>query len=618
MGAKLSTGEKIQPQEFSEKFQRSESEASDDFKTKRRSTTDVCFLIFLSVFLTVLLCFLGYCICNGDIFRIINGYDNCGNVCGRYNVINHGEIRDEVCQESSTLSKPYHIIIRRNDSSVIERKCVSDCNDYVGYRKFFTRCVPIKSTKVVNTFFSKTGIKNFFQEVSEDFHLCWLEFLYLCLIALAFSILILFLFRYVVGIVVWVVLIGVVLACCIATIILWILWDQSRNSNLPENMISDVDFRKTGTYLAFAIIASVITVIVLLVIIVMRKRIELVVQLFKEAGKAVAAVPFLLLQPILTFLSLAVVIGLWFYFCLWIESSGYLTEKQPHVYYYEKDKWMKITRWYNVLAMLWMCQFVIGCQHMVIAGTVSDWYFTRNKCELGTPILKSGYNLVRYHLGSVALGSFLIAIVQFIRVILKFAEKYLHSHRGKFIDCLLKCCQCCLYCFEKILKYMSRNAYIEIAMYGYSFCQAGRQAFKLLVANVLRVTAINSVGDFVLFLGKVLVVAATVLIGTKMLQHKEGLQHMWVPLTLAGLFAYFVAHCFMTVYEMAIDTIFLCFCEDCEHNDGITKPYYMSRGLMEFVENSKKVLESHDCRQRGSQAWQEKVPSISDSVEKKI
>jgi len=31
---------------------------------------------------------------------------------------------------------------------------------------------------------------------------------------------------------------------------------------------------------------------------------------------------------------------------------------------------------------------------------------------------------------------------------------------------------------------------------------------------------------------------------------------------------------------MAIDTIFLCFCEDCEMNDGLEKPYYMSKGLM--------------------------------------
>ena len=31
---------------------------------------------------------------------------------------------------------------------------------------------------------------------------------------------------------------------------------------------------------------------------------------------------------------------------------------------------------------------------------------------------------------------------------------------------------------------------------------------------------------------------------------------------------------------MAVDTIFLCFCEDSDKNDGIKKPYYMSVGLM--------------------------------------
>lgn len=42
---------------------------------------------------------------------------------------------------------------------------------------------------------------------------------------------------------------------------------------------------------------------------------------------------------------------------------------------------------------------------------------------------------------------------------------------------------------------------------------------------------------------------------------------------------------------MAIDTIFICFCEDYEENDGLSKPYYMSRELMEFVENSNKLLD---------------------------
>ena len=36
---------------------------------------------------------------------------------------------------------------------------------------------------------------------------------------------------------------------------------------------------------------------------------------------------------------------------------------------------------------------------------------------------------------------------------------------------------------------------------------------------------------------------------------------------------------------MAIDTIFMCFCEDSEMNDGVEKPYFMSRGLMVCFEN---------------------------------
>lgn len=55
-------------------------------------------------------------------------------------------------------------------------------------------------------------------------------------------------------------------------------------------------------------------------------------------------------------------------------------------------------------------------------------------------------------------------------------------------------------------------------MYGYSYCKAAKQAHKILVSNVLRVAAINSVGDFVLMLGKVLVVMATVSIAVEMLE----------------------------------------------------------------------------------------------------
>lgn len=90
--------------------------------------------------------------------------------------------------------------------------------------------------------------------------------------------------------------------------------------------------------------------------------------------------------------------------------------------------------------------------------------------------------------------------------------------RNRVTVFLFNMCECCLTCFERFLQYLTRNAYIESAMFGYSFCEAGRTAFHILSNNALRVFAINSVGDFVLFLGKIFVVMATVLVGMELIQ----------------------------------------------------------------------------------------------------
>lgn len=80
-----------------------------------------------------------------------------------------------------------------------------------------------------------------------------------------------------------------------------ILWTNIKNDqeNVQTELLPIVESRKKDTHLAFAIVSSVITVLVLLVILVLRKRVQIVVQLFKESGKAVAAMPVLIFLPIL-------------------------------------------------------------------------------------------------------------------------------------------------------------------------------------------------------------------------------------------------------------------------------------------------------------------------------
>merc|ERR550519_3168387 len=57
-----------------------------------------------------------------------------------------------------------------------------------------------------------------------------------------------------------------------------------------------------------------------------------------------------------------------------------------------------------------------------------------------------------------------------------------------------------------------------------------------------------------------------------------------LPTILISLAAYLIASAFFSVYEMAIDTLFLCFLQDLEMNDGSAeKPYYMSADMMRIL-----------------------------------
>ena len=42
------------------------------------------------------------------------------------------------------------------------------------------------------------------------------------------------------------------------------------------------------------------------------------------------------------------------------------------------------------------------------------------------------------------------------------AHSRLQGKAGKITDFILKVLQCCLWCFERFLRYLNRNAYIEI------------------------------------------------------------------------------------------------------------------------------------------------------------
>ena len=118
---------------------------------------------------------------------------------------------------------------------------------------------------------------------------------------------------------------------------------------------------------------------------------------------------------------------------------------------------------YYVFGFLWAYNFIIACSQCTMAGAVASWYWARDKKALPRfPLMRSLGRVVRYHLGSMALGSLIIALVQLVRLVVLELMKRVKRSKNRAAMMCLSCLQCCLGIFEKFLRMINKNAYIEV------------------------------------------------------------------------------------------------------------------------------------------------------------
>ncbi|XP_078387377.1 choline transporter-like protein 2 isoform X2 [Cetorhinus maximus] len=478
-------------------------------------------------------------------------------------------------------------------------------------------------------------------KIFEDYTKSWYWILIGMSIALVVSLLFVILLRFIAAFMVWLTILLVIAVLGYGIYHCYTEYAQLKGVSGSEVTISDLGFQTDlrvylhlrQTWLAFLIILAILEVIIILMLIFLRERILIAIALLKEASKAVGCIMSTLAYPIITFVLLLLCVAYWGVTAVFLSTSGKPVYKvfanegtcnysmktcNPKTFnvsnvikqcpeaqclfafyggesYYHR--YLILFQFYNVFLFFWLTNFIIALGQVTLAGAFASYYWAFNKPAdvPACPVFSSMGRALRYHTGSLAFGSLLLAIVQVIRVILEYIDQKVKGAKNKLAQFILSCLKCCFWCLEKFLKFLNRNAYIMVAIYGKNFCTSAKNAFFLLMRNIIRVVVLDQVTDFLLFLGKMLIVGGVGVFGFFFFTNQivlfedkaPTLNYYWVPLLTLIVGSYLVAHGFFSVYAMCVDTLFLCFLEDLERNDGSSeRPYFMSKALLKILKKS--------------------------------
>lgn len=216
---------------------------------------------------------------------------------------------------------------------------------------------------------------------------------------------------------------------------------------------------RTSTGLGYTCI--VLAILAVILVIALRKQINIAAEIIAESASAIddmKSIPFFPLLPM--------AVGL-MYFAYWITGALYIfsvsdpvTKDLPTLttgtyddqYFgttyvdYEWDEGMQGTFAIHFFHLLWNVQFLIYFTFFVISGAIAQWYFAgwedpvsqdskkrgNGDGELpGSPVCASVMRAIRFHIGTIACGALIIAIIQFMRACVAYIHnkvRHMHMH----------------------------------------------------------------------------------------------------------------------------------------------------------------------------------------------
>lgn len=178
------------------------------------------------------------------------------------------------------------------------------------------------------------------------------------------------------------------------------------------------------------------------------------------------------------------------------------------------------------------------------------------------------------HMGSIAFGSFIIALVRFIKLVFVYLAQSASSATGENMvtKVIIKCGLCYLEVLEKITDYINASAYAYMAVSGEGFCMSAWHGFLLQIKHLMKFAFANMIARMFIFIGKVGLTVANVFslifIMKNITEDSKEVSSVMGPCLVVGLFTYFAASVFLGLFDTAVLSLMTALAIDMDMNGG--------------------------------------------------
>lgn len=608
--------------------------------TRDRGVTDFfCCLLMIAFWGFTIFCMV-YGYKNGDPKKLIQTYDDQSNMCGKkdtptadygyaffyqpivslsavvcvkecpqwakddqrvINVDCYGDNREcsyggdfnfENIDTSNAAAYAMEDFLIYNTTSVFNRFCIVSFEAATSFGKELAQNVTMV-TQVADKF------EEYFSDVQES----WRYFCYIAAIAFVVSIISLILIRYFVGIFVWIIL----LLYLVAVFGLAVASMKESNRLIAIAIIENDTSTDNNTYYTgknlkvVSIILYVIGGLSSLIILFCLSTISLSIAVIKTSALFVASNFFIVLIPITIAIINIVYVLVWIINLIYLWSVGDITQRSigpfAEIVWNSKTRYLIIGHFFS---LLWNLAFINYVGIFIIACACCIWYFNGSSESANyfpRPILTSCWWVFRYHLGSIAFGAFILAVVWAVQLMLAYVASYTKQLKekgveSKIIDVFLKCLMCFVACFERVIKFISKIGFIQVAISGENFCKSCIKAVGLFISNPMKFGFVHALGAVFVFIGKIFVASASGVIGYLLIRYDETLEAKLyckaIPVAVCALIGYVIAMIFFSVYGISADAVLLCFFWSKENEGQSGRPVIAPEPMKDFYEKYKK------------------------------